>query len=295
MYKFEQREVDGPSNVGLFALEDIPKQNVICRESPFYSFNRENIMHYMMNENPTSDPILDAEIRYLQTQIRLANEKYQRQKLSFEDEYPPNVRVLLDRMLAIIAEKSFTSESREVQEKWMALNDAHKQVRKDSTVGICGLQSENGKRFNGKIAHCSGFDNQKDRYIIECKTMSNKSAEKILLKKQNLKTVSGIFRSNSFQEGLFETRCRMNHSCLPNTLTCTLNEYNEIFGKELIADTPNECITVAKRDIKAGDQLTLSYLFLSAGKDVKGRREELREKYRFNCCCDACIREEKNS
>ena len=117
MSKFEQREVDGPSNVVLFALEDIPKQNVICRESPFYSFNRENIMHYMMNENPTSDPILDAELRNLQTQIRLANEKYQRQKLSFGDEYPPNVRILLDRMLAIIAENCVSHQNHEKYKK----------------------------------------------------------------------------------------------------------------------------------------------------------------------------------
>ena len=294
MSKFELREVDGPSNVGLFALEDIPKNNVICRESPFYSFSRENMMHYMVNKNPTSDPVLDAEIRDLQTQIQVANETYHRQKISFGDEYPPKVRILLDRMVAIIAEKSFESESQEVQEKWMSLNDAHKQVRKDSTVGISGLTSENGKQFNGKIAQCRGFDKQKERYIVECRRMSNKSPEKILLKKQNLKTVSGIFRSNSFQEGLFETRCRMNHSCLPNTLTCTLDEYNDIYGKQLKAENPNECITVAQGDIKAGDQLTLSYLFVGAGKDVKTRREELREKYRFECLCAACINEENS-
>ena len=241
MPKFELREVDGPSNLGLFALEDIPKNNVICRESPFYSFSRENMMHYMVNKNPTSDPVLDAEIRDLQIQIQDANETYLRQKLSFGDEYPPKVRILLDRMVAIIAEKSFESESQEVQEKWMSLNDAHKQVRKDSTVGISGLTSENGKQFNGKIAQCRGFDKQKDRYIVD-----------------------------------------------------TLDEYNDIYGKQLKAENPNECITVAQGDIKAGDQLTLSYLFVGAGKDVKTRREELREKYGFECLCPACINEENS-
>ena len=195
-------------------------------------------------------------------------------------------------MLAIIAEKSFESESRDIQEKWMSLNDSHKQVRQDSQVGISGLTSANGKKFNGKIGHCRGFDKQKERYIVECRKSSDTPTEKILLKKQNLKTVSGIFRSNSFQEGLFENRCRLNHNCLPNTMTCTLSEYNEMFGKELIAEKPNECITVAQQDIKAGDQLTLSYLFVGAGKDVKTRKEELREKYRFECLCKSCIDEE---
>ena len=75
-------------------------------------------------------------------------------------------------------------------------------------------------------------------------------------------------------------------------MTCTLSEYNEMFGKELIAEKQNECITVAQQDIKAGDQLTLSYLFVGAGKDVRTRKEELSEKYRFECLCKTCIDEE---
>ena len=78
-----------------------------------------------MVPNPTGNLILDEEIRDLQNQIRIANEQYRRQKLSFNNEYPTNVRILLDRMLAIIAEKSFESESTDIQEKWMSLNDSH--------------------------------------------------------------------------------------------------------------------------------------------------------------------------
>ena len=87
MTKFEQREVNGPNNVGLFALEDIPKDTVISREIPFYSFSLKNLMHYMSNENPTGNPALDAEIRELQTQIQIANKKYHGQSSSFDQEY----------------------------------------------------------------------------------------------------------------------------------------------------------------------------------------------------------------
>ena len=89
MSMFEQREVDGPNNVGLFALEDIPKDKIISRESPFYAFNKNDLLLYMTSANPTGNLILDEEIRDLQNQIKIANEQYLRQKSSFNNEYPP--------------------------------------------------------------------------------------------------------------------------------------------------------------------------------------------------------------
>ena len=292
MAKFEQHEVDGPNNVGLFAVEDILKDSIILRETPFYSFSIENMMHYMTNENPTGNPVLDSEIRELQKQIRIANKKCSGKSASFNEEYPPQVRILLDRIVAIITEKGFELESSDVQEKWLALHDAHKNVRKGSPVGIFGLASEKGKTINGKIAYCCGYDKLKKRYIVECTKLSSINPEKLLLKRENLKTVSGVFRSNSYQEGLFEIRCRINHACIPNTKTWSIPDYNQLFGKTLISEHPNECITIAQEDIKAGEELTTSYLYVGAGKSVQARREELREKYRFECNCNACIREE---
>ena len=292
MSKFEQREVNGPNNVGLFALEDIAKDSVILREIPFYVFSVENMMQFMASENPTGNPSLDGEIRSLQKQIKNANKQYHGQRSSFNEEYPPEVRILLDRMVAIITEYGFQSESREVQEKWLSLVDAHQEVRKESPVGIFGLSSELGKTINGQIAYCRGFDKLKKRYIVECTKGSNTNSEKVLLKRENLKTVSGVFRSNSFQEGLFETRCRINHACIPNTNSCTIPEYNELHDKRLIPEHPKECITIAATDIKAGEELTSSYLFVGAGKGVNVRREELREKYRFECHCKTCLEED---
>ena len=289
---FEKREVDGPNNVGLFAIEDILKDTIIIREAPFYSFGMENIMHYMMNENPTGNPVLDKEIRELQTQIGIANKKYHRRGSSFNEKYPPEARVLLDRMAAIISEKDFESKSKDVQEKWLDLHDAHQDVRKDTLIGIFGLKSEKGKSFNGKVAYCRGFDKSKERYIVECTNLSTQNQEKVLLKKENMKTVSGVFRSNSYTEGLFEKRCRLNHACKANTKTCSVPEYNQLLGKSLTANQPNECITMAKEDIKAGEEVTACYIFTGGGKTSNIRREELREKYRFECRCDSCCNEE---
>ena len=290
MAKIEQREIDGPNNIGLFSREDISKDSIVFRDIPFYSFSVKTMMYYMTNENPTGNPILDAEIRDLQMQIALANKRYN-EKTSFGEKYPPEARIHLDRIAAIVAERGFQSESNDVKEKWLSLHDAHKDIRLDTPVGIYGLSSEKGKSFNSKVGYCRGFDKSKQRFIVECFKSTDSDPERVLLKKENLKTVSGIFRSNSFHEGLFEKRCRMNHSCNSNTKTCSVSEYNQVFGKDLISNHPNECVTFAKRDITANEELTGCYLSYPKRKPVDIRREELRVKYNFECNCEMCAKE----
>ena len=48
------------------------------------------------------------------------------------------------------------------------------------------------------------------------------------------------------------------------------------------------CSQVAKRDIKAGEELTMCYV--DEGGDVATRRAELRD-YGFECACERCVRE----
>ena len=153
------------------------------------------------------------------------------------------------------------------------------------------MTSEKGKLLNGKIAHCRGFDKSKQRYIVEYTDQSPEYPKNVLLKKENVKTVSGVFRSNAFPEGLFENRCRMNHACRANTETLSVLVYNQRLGGSLVAKQPNECITIAKENIKAGDELTGCYISIGSGKSVDMRREELREKYRFDCQCESCCNE----
>ena len=292
MAKIEQREVDGPNNVGLFALENIPKNSIVFREVPFYSFSVETMMYYLTNENPTENSALNTEIRELQLRIAIAHKKYNGEGFSFGEKYPPEARKYLDRMASIVAERGFQSESKEVKEKWLALHDAHKDIRINTPVGIFGLNSEKGLSFNGKIGYCRGFNKSKKRYIIECMKSKSSKVEKILLKIENLKTVSGVFRSNSFQEGLFEKRCRLNHSCNANTKTCSVQEYNQFLGETLIPSHPNEVITIAKRDIDVEEELTGCYVSYPKRKPVNIRREELSVKYNFKCQCETCVNED---
>jgi len=289
MSKFEKREVDGPKNVGLFALENIAKNSIIFREIPFYSFNKKDLVRYMTDENPTGNPDLDAEIRRLKSQVAMASKIYGKTGSSFNEKYPPNIRVYLDRLTAIVTENGFKSQSKDVQRKWMDLYDAHQDVRTDTTVGIFGLDSEKGKSLNGKIAYCRGFEVAKKRYKIKVDSNFTQKPEMILLKKENLKTVSGIFRSNAFNEGLFENRCRMNHACNANTETVKVSEYNRVFGRSLIPNDPNEFVTIANRNIESGEELTCRYV--SKDKSLKARREELKEKYKFECKCEVCKNE----
>ena len=83
--------------------------------------------------------------------------KHANQGLSFSEEYPAESRVLLDRLQEIITEKGFESESKEVKEKWMALHDAHQNIRKDTPVGIFGLNSAKGKEINGSLLKDTHF------------------------------------------------------------------------------------------------------------------------------------------
>lgn len=54
-------------------------------------------------------------------------------------------------------------------------------------------------------------------------------------------------------------------------------------------DRDGACVLVAKRDIKAGEELTMCYVDESA--DVANRRAELAD-YGFTCQCARCQREE---
>ena len=96
------------------------------------------------------------------------------------------------------------------------------------------------------------------------------------------KTPLGIFYTNCMSfvndsAALFPRMARTNHSCAPNTEFIT-NE--RLHTQDLIAVRP----------IKAGEEITLSYLPANGeGSDVATkRRDYLKEYYGFYCICQAC-------
>lgn len=77
--------------------------------------------------------------------------------------------------------------------------------------------------------------------------------------------------------GFFALQSCMNSDCDPNV--APMKDDEDIDGK---------CVLVAKRDISAGEELTMCYVDENA--DVETRRAELAD-YGFTCRCDACERE----
>ncbi|RPA84054.1 SET domain-containing protein [Ascobolus immersus RN42] len=74
--------------------------------------------------------------------------------------------------------------------------------------------------------------------------------------------------------GLALNVARVNHSCVPNAVTHWNRE--------------TECLNLhAVRDIEVGEEVTLGYIMLV--KSGVERRRELRERWRFDCKCEACM------
>ena len=72
---------------------------------------------------------------------------------------------------------------------------------------------------------------------------------------------------------LFRTISTINHSCYPNVITLTHHDPARV---------------IARRDIKAGEQLYNSYEY-TLFDDTKARTSLLMEKYAFDCACPCCI------
>ena len=77
---------------------------------------------------------------------------------------------------------------------------------------------------------------------------------------------------NSVIGGIYPTICLINHSCLPNAH----NNWND--------DTKSETIH-AIRDIKVGDEITISY---DKGGPFDSRCTHLKEAFGFDCACSLC-------
>eukprot|EP01083_Nonionella_stella_P073452 198606_1 len=84
-----------------------------------------------------------------------------------------------------------------------------------------------------------------------------------------------ICHANGLGNALFEISCRINHSCDPNSFWY----WNESVGEVFI---------MATKDIPAGSQIFISYVFQY--KSQKGeRRDILKKSFHFQCECSLCM------
>lgn len=81
---------------------------------------------------------------------------------------------------------------------------------------------------------------------------------------------------------MYSTACKMNHSCDPNVILVYKRQPG--WG----AKCPLTAFCVALRDIREGEELTISYT--DAGESYKQRQAAL-VNYGFQCCCIKCQRE----
>ncbi|GAA5994550.1 SET domain-containing protein [Rhodotorula paludigena] len=92
----------------------------------------------------------------------------------------------------------------------------------------------------------------------------------------------GIFATNAVQTsgeigGMFLLLSRFNSSCRP---TLSRPAWNPSTGSTRL---------YALRDIKAGEELTWTYLNVTFEfEGVEARRDEMRRVFEFECCCPAC-------
>lgn len=78
----------------------------------------------------------------------------------------------------------------------------------------------------------------------------------------------------SLGAGVYLTSALFNHSCDPSFMRCN-------FGRGMVS--------VANRQIKAGDEISECYGQMYYGKSRDDRRQELERHYKFECCCLACL------
>lgn len=316
-----------PNSVGIFATEDIEEGTVIIRECPLFADMLQKMLHFHTSSTPTGVTAIDEEIQSLQHIIRISGQRHQVAMLRskregnehFNEMFPVRARAALDKLSVYAYQHEFNQLPESVQKKWLSLHDAFQDVPigMESPVGIFGLKSPKGEKLNGTIGTSlgkRGTGKDKGRYSVRTAKKNETEGnvtEDLWIKRENLKTVYGTCRSNTFQSGLFEKICRINHSCLSNTTMMSVEKLNRVLmmsveklnrGLEsqlppdvgLTPAQPNEqAIVPVNIGIKVGEELTLNYLGKCiATRSTKTRRETLREKYGFTCECEACKRNE---
>ena len=288
---YAMREIDR-RNVGLFAARDISKGDLIFTEAPFLNGYVDIMMSYMLRESPTGgrDPAIDDECRVIKQEIQLAVSS---QNADEEQGQSRDARTrLMDRLSEIFISERFRECSSTQKQQWMSLHDQHQLIPADyaSPVGLFDLAGEQS-RWNGTIGIAKSSRQTESGRCFEVEVDDGAGQqETLILGRENLKTPAGILRSNSFEDGgLFQVRCRINHSCRPNPLAL-LTADACIPG--LVARHPEEIVVIATRDIREGEELTNSYFNFSPGDSTAFRREVLSKNYGFECQCHVCLANE---
>ena len=147
--------------------------------------------------------------------------------------------------------ESFLGMSRENRKKYMRLHNIYRKRENWSEEMKNDLQERAAKLAKNEMV------------------VSNLSMEKAL-------KVWGIYKTNTFTNGVYLKMSRFNHSCQPNT---------ELFWNQ---ETDTQDVR-ALRKIKQGEEITHCYTSLYDGMWSRDeRRIKLKSDYNFDCNCEGC-------
>lgn len=188
--------------------------------------------------------------------------------LTGEDRYPPEARKVMDRLTELNC-IAFLTQSPNLEQVW-ELEDSHRQAQVGDPVIVDGLLSEGGKKLNGQQGQVTKLDDKDpSRMGVSLSTVVKS------IKRNNIKTLGGICRTNFFEsesdqaQHLFKNLCRVNHACGSNA-NITKIVWN------------SKAFVLAKRDIKQGEEILIDYL---PGEKKEDRLGLLQLKYNFVCQC----------
>lgn len=278
-----------PGNFGIIATKDYEGGEEILRESPFATCGSNGMLELRMLRG-------DRTMAKYKKKIGRFARKYGH--LEGAARYPPEAKMMMDEATEYATSYLYWQSSNDQQEKWFALHDCHHRCPLDTTVCVFGLESEQGRRLNGRVGRVSCTEQSIGRVGVQ---FSDPPSEKSIAIK-NLKTPGGVWRSNAIGDaGLFETLCRMNHSCNPNVAVLRANNRTHDSDSDSDLDSDqrtHEQVAIATRHIKMGEQLLVDYTNMSTCTvedeeelAVTQRREKLLMKYDFECQCERCMAE----
>ena len=280
LFKFSQELlsiVAGEHGLKCVATRDIAVRSVILVESPVATFDMNP---FGQGAQFMARPDVQA---LQQTIMRCCAANAGREGT---DAYPAEAREALEGIMALSATVQLASRDAATVDRVFALEDSFRTAIAGEHVCVDGLASATGQLLNGRRGVVRRVENNGRRCVRLLGGAASETDKAI--KRENLKSIGGIIRTNSFEDEnhakLFETLCRFNHACGASANVTKVFEH-------LVTGNGARCAHVTTlRDIRRGEELCIDYIDGSdeSSLDTASRQAFLQMKYNFVCQCSKC-------
>lgn len=201
--------------------------------------------------------------------------------------FPPDAQAALDGLAAHAVSDGLRMADAAAADAFWRLEDAHRRPAVRERVVVDGLTSEAGAKMNGLRGVVVGAAEAADRVRVRLFASAPGTRDKAV-KRANLKSAGGVFRTNAFADAgdptvngggkVLATLSRVNHAC-----GAAANVTKTWIGG---ADGTRRARVSTTRQVKKGEELLLDYV--GGGHDRAARRSLLKLKYSFDCDCATC-------